>query len=116
MIPQPIPLLDPNSPLPGHAPAHAADSQALDPQALDIIFIGPDGRIANIAANTVPYSLDSVASKGPGRVADDRSRFCGRFSTLWGTYDVVDLFGEQSRQHDTAARFHAAAASTEWPA
>lgn len=39
MIPQPIPLLDPNSPMPGHAPAHAADSQALDPQALDIIFI-----------------------------------------------------------------------------
>jgi uncharacterized protein len=35
------------------------------PLSLDIIFIGPDGRIANIAANTVPYSLDSVASKGP---------------------------------------------------
>jgi uncharacterized protein len=35
------------------------------PLSLDIIFIGPDGRIANIAANTVPYSLDSVTSKGP---------------------------------------------------
>ena len=35
------------------------------PLSLDIIFIGPDGRIANIAANTVPYSLDSVNSKGP---------------------------------------------------
>lgn len=34
MIPQPIPLLDPNSPMPGHTSAHAADSQALD-----IIFI-----------------------------------------------------------------------------
>lgn len=34
------------------------------PLSLDIIFIGPDGRIANIAANTVPYSLDSVSSKG----------------------------------------------------
>lgn len=34
------------------------------PLSLDIIFIGPDGRIANIAANTVPYSLDSVTSKG----------------------------------------------------
>lgn len=34
------------------------------PLSLDIIFIGPDGRIANIAANTVPYSLDSVASRG----------------------------------------------------
>ena len=35
------------------------------PLSLDIIFIGPDGRIANIAANTVPYSLDSVRSNGP---------------------------------------------------
>lgn len=35
------------------------------PLSLDIIFIGPDGRIANIAAATVPYSLDSVTSKGP---------------------------------------------------
>ncbi len=35
------------------------------PLSLDIIFIGPDGRIANIAADTVPYSLDSVRSNGP---------------------------------------------------
>ena len=34
------------------------------PLSLDIIFIGPDGRILNIAANTVPYSLDTVQSKG----------------------------------------------------
>ncbi|WP_379922604.1 DUF192 domain-containing protein [Erythrobacter sp. R86502] len=34
------------------------------PLSLDIIFIGPDRRIANIAANTVPYSLDSVRSDG----------------------------------------------------
>lgn len=32
---------------------------------LDIIFIGPDRRILNIAANAVPYSLDSVPSAGP---------------------------------------------------
>lgn len=32
---------------------------------LDIIFVGSDGRIINIAANTVPYSLDSVTSEGP---------------------------------------------------
>ncbi len=31
---------------------------------LYIIFVAPDGRIANIAANTVPYSLDPVPSKG----------------------------------------------------
>lgn len=35
------------------------------PLSLDIIFIGPDGRIANIAADTVPYSLESVSSQGP---------------------------------------------------
>ena len=35
------------------------------PLPLDIIFIGEDGQIINIAANTVPYSLDSVYSDGP---------------------------------------------------
>lgn len=34
------------------------------PLSLDIIFVGVDGRISNIAANTVPYSLDSVLSVG----------------------------------------------------
>lgn len=34
------------------------------PLSLDIIFIGMDGRIMNIATNTVPYSLDSVVSNG----------------------------------------------------
>ena len=34
------------------------------PIPLDIIFIGVDGRITNIAAMTVPYSLDSVFSTG----------------------------------------------------
>jgi uncharacterized protein len=34
------------------------------PLSLDIIFVGPDGRITNIAANTVPYSVDSVSSSG----------------------------------------------------
>ncbi|TIX49852.1 DUF192 domain-containing protein [Alteraurantiacibacter aquimixticola] len=29
---------------------------------LDIIFIGPDGRIVNIAADTTPYSEESVRS------------------------------------------------------
>ncbi|MCB5426501.1 DUF192 domain-containing protein [Altererythrobacter sp. CC-YST694] len=31
---------------------------------LDIIFIGTDGKILNIAANTVPYSLDPQTSDG----------------------------------------------------
>ena len=34
------------------------------PLPLDIIFVGPDGTISNIAANTVPYSLDPVYSVG----------------------------------------------------
>jgi len=32
---------------------------------LDMIFIGPDGRILNIAENTVPYSLEPYTSAGP---------------------------------------------------
>ena len=32
---------------------------------LDIIFIGQDRRILNIAANTVPYSEDRILSEGP---------------------------------------------------
>ncbi|HEX6859537.1 MAG TPA: DUF192 domain-containing protein [Caulobacteraceae bacterium] len=32
---------------------------------LDMIFIGADGRIINIAENTRPYSLDPVPSAGP---------------------------------------------------
>ena len=31
---------------------------------LDIIFVGTDGRITNIAAMTTPYSLDSIPSDG----------------------------------------------------
>jgi uncharacterized membrane protein (UPF0127 family) len=31
---------------------------------LDIIFIGPDHLISNIAANAVPYSLDPIPSSG----------------------------------------------------
>ncbi|MGB7408257.1 MAG: DUF192 domain-containing protein [Pontixanthobacter sp.] len=34
------------------------------PLPLDIIFVGTDGRILNIAANTVPYSTDPVAAAG----------------------------------------------------
>lgn len=32
---------------------------------LDMIFVRPDGSIANIAANTVPLSLEPVPSDGP---------------------------------------------------
>jgi uncharacterized protein len=32
---------------------------------LDIIFIGPDGRILNVAADARPYSEDNILSEGP---------------------------------------------------
>jgi len=32
---------------------------------LDLLFIGPDRRVLNIAANAEPYSLDSITSDGP---------------------------------------------------
>ena len=32
---------------------------------LDIIFIGADGKVINVAADAVPYSTDSVSSTGP---------------------------------------------------
>ena len=35
------------------------------PLPLDIIYVGPDGRISNIAAMTEPYSLEPVYSVGP---------------------------------------------------
>lgn len=34
---------------------------------LDIIFIGSDGRIINIAENTTPYSLDPIPSTAPAQ-------------------------------------------------
>lgn len=49
---------------PSDAPEQRSFWMKNTPLSLDIIFVGPDGRILNIAANTVPYSLDSVQSKG----------------------------------------------------
>jgi len=34
---------------------------------LDLIFIGADGRILNIAANATPFSDDNIPSAGPAR-------------------------------------------------
>ena len=33
---------------------------------LDLIFIGPDRRVINVAANAVPYSEASILSEAPG--------------------------------------------------
>lgn len=49
---------------PSATPAQQSFWMKNTPLPLDIIFIGTDGRISNIAANTTPYSLDSVTSTG----------------------------------------------------
>lgn len=49
---------------PSQEPAMRSFWMKNTPLSLDIIFIGVDGRISNIAANTVPYSLESVPSEG----------------------------------------------------
>lgn len=49
---------------PSDTPAMRSFWMKNTPLSLDIIFIGVDGRIINIAANTVPYSLASVYSAG----------------------------------------------------
>ena len=33
---------------------------------LDLVFIGPDRRVINVAANAVPYSEESILSDAPG--------------------------------------------------
>ena len=49
---------------PSNPPAPRSFWMKNTPISLDIIFVGTDGRITNIAANTVPYSLDGVPSDG----------------------------------------------------
>jgi uncharacterized protein len=49
------------------------------PLPLDILFIGADRRILNIAENTVPYSEESLPSTGPAQfVVEVNGGFCGR--------------------------------------
>jgi len=49
---------------PSNPPALRSFWMKNTPLSLDIIFIGVDNRISNIAANTTPSSLDSVTSVG----------------------------------------------------
>ena len=49
----------------GGAPAPASFWMKNTPMPLDIIFIRPDGTIARIAENTIPYSTDPVVSGAP---------------------------------------------------
>ena len=41
---------------------------------LDMLFIGPDGRIKSIAERTVPHSLATIDGKFPVRATLDRAR------------------------------------------
>jgi len=45
-------------------PQHASFWMRNTPSSLDIIFIGVDGRILNIADHTTPYSEDSIRASG----------------------------------------------------
>ena len=59
------------------------------PIPLDIIFIGPDRKIINIAAMTTPYSLDSVSATGPtGAVLEIRGGLAEELGIVPG--DSVD--------------------------
>jgi uncharacterized membrane protein (UPF0127 family) len=49
---------------PRNPPDYASFWMKNTPLPLDIIFIGVDGKINNIAANTTPYSLTPVNSQG----------------------------------------------------
>lgn len=52
-------------PAEGGGPREASFWMKNTPSALDIIFIRPDGTIASIAENTIPFSTDSVTSGEP---------------------------------------------------
>lgn len=45
-------------------PEHASFWMRNTPSSLDIIFIGVDGRILNIAEHTIPYSTEGVPAAG----------------------------------------------------
>ncbi len=77
----------------GGGPREASFWMQNTPSALDILFIRPDGTIASIAENTVPFSEAPVASGEPvdavleirggragelGITAGDRVRWAGR--------------------------------------
>lgn len=56
---------------------------------LDIIFIGPDNRIINIAADTTPYSEESVPSSAPAKAVLELN--AGRTAQLGiGPGDLVE--------------------------
>lgn len=49
------------------------------PMPLDIIFIGPDSQVVNIARRTRPYSRESITSEGPAQfVLEVRSGMADR--------------------------------------
>lgn len=61
---------------------------------LDIVFIGADGRILNIAANTTPLSLENLPSKGPVRgVLEVNGGLCAKLGIGAGDLVRHAMFG-----------------------
>ncbi len=55
------------------------------PLPLDIIFINAAKRVVSIAANTTPYSLESLPSAGPAKyVLEVNGGFCARHGIAAG--------------------------------
>ena len=48
-----------------HSPSMASFWMKNTVLSLDLVFIGPDHRVINVAANAVPYSEDSIVSDAP---------------------------------------------------
>lgn len=63
---------------------------------LDMVFIGPNGRITHIAANTVPHSLETVHSNGPARaVLELNAGVAARLKLRPGLLVLHEAFGSK---------------------
>ena len=62
---------------------------------LDILFISADGRVVNIAADTVPGSLTSIPSSGPVRaVLEINAGTAARLGIVPGDRVIHPIFGD----------------------
>ncbi len=74
---------------PGHITRTFFDP--VDRFAVSVCTNAIDGPALQMA--TAAVALVNLAAEGPGSTGDDLARFCGRFASLWGVFDVVDLGG-----------------------
>ena len=64
------------------------------PLPLDMIFVADDGRVANVAERTTPFSLESVRSDGPVRaVVEVNAGLADEFGIEAGTPVQHPAFG-----------------------